>query len=189
MSVRPVHALLAVLTGAVVMQGCYMTGKPGAVTNFLTAGNLKLANALKRAAADWARHGLEIANYVTVDDGLSGIAVQFVSKEKLKRACPDAALPGQTQWGCTFWLQGDWMGMYILDDLEEQPVNLSYIVQHEMIHALVPEAPHLERAPGIFTAGQTVNYVTRADMEHLARYTDVTESQTPFVEDAVATPV
>lgn len=166
--------------GAVVLSGCYMVAQPGRVINFLTGGNEALARALARAAADWARHGLEVANYVTIDDGRAGLTVRFATAAELAEACPDDRPVDQA--GCTHWWSGDWEAMLIREDFENDPVGLSYIVQHEMIHALVPDAPHHDGV-GVFTPLRTVDYVTRADMAHLARYTEVRETGLRFVED------
>lgn len=181
MSVRPIHAMLALAVGALVMQGCYMVEQPAPVTNFLSGGDERLANALRRAGAIWAMHGLEVANYVTVDDGPAGIPVRFTDAEELARSCPDDRPIDQA--GCTFWWMGDWEGMLIREDYADDPVGLSYIVLHEMVHALVPDAPH-HGGVGVFTKQRTSDAVTRADMEHLAQYSHVTESQVPFVEEA-----
>lgn len=183
MSLRPIHALVALAAGALLMQGCYMVEQPAPVTNFLTSGDERLANALRRAGAIWAMHGLEIANYVTVDDGTSGIPVRFATAKELAKSCPDDRPVDQA--GCTHWWMGDWMGMLIREDYADDPVGLSYIVLHEMVHALVPDAPH-HRGTGVFTKQRTSDAVTRADMEHLAQYTDVTETQAPFVEDGAS---
>lgn len=183
MSLRPIHALLALAVGALAMQGCYMVEQPGPVTNFLTAGNEQLATALRCAGAIWAMHGLEIANYVTVDDGPAGIPVLFTTAKELAQSCPDNR-PAD-QWGCTHWAMGDWLGMHIREDLAEDPVKLSYIVLHEMVHALVPKASH-HAGRGVFTKERTTDTVTLADMEHLAQYTHVTESQVPFANEVPA---
>lgn len=164
--------------GALFLSGCYITANPGAVTNFLSGGDRRIADAVKRAAAAWAWHGLEIANYVTVDDGKAGIPVRFVPEAELKRVCTDNPPPKMT--GCTYSEMGDWYGLLLRDDLADEPERLSQVVQHEIIHALVPKAPHLTGADGAFTASRTVDHITRADLEHLARYTEVTESQAPF---------
>jgi hypothetical protein len=182
-SLRPIHALLALAVGALAMQGCYIVEQPGPVTNFLTAGDEKLATALRRAGAIWAMHGLEIANYVTVDDGPAGIPVLFTTAKELAQSCPDDRPVDQA--GCTHWWMGDWMGMLIREDLADDPVTLSYIVLHEMVHALVPGAPH-HGGKGVFTKQRISDVVTRADMEHLAQYTHVTESQVPFANEVPA---
>lgn len=183
MSVRPVHALLAIAVGGLLMQGCYMVGLPEPARNFLSGGDERLANALRRAGAIWAMHGLEVANYVTVDDGPAGIPVRFTNAKELRESCPDDRPVNQG--GCTHWWMGDWMGMLILEDFADDPVTLSYLVLHEMGHALVPDAPHHDGI-GVFTKNRTIDAVTRADMEHFARYTTVTESQVPFVNEEPA---
>lgn len=168
--------VLGLGAGATLLQGCYMVMQPGPVTNFLTAGDEELAQALRRAAADWARYGLDIANYVTVDDGKDGIPVQRVSYDELRQYCPDGPAD---PWGCTHWEMGDWLGLLVREDLSRD--DLTYIVQHEMIHALVPKAPHLTTGQGIYTPEKTTTYITRADMAHLAKYTKVVPTEEQFL--------
>ncbi len=159
----------AMLLGAT---GCYIVEQPGPETSFQTAGDVRLERALRRAAAVWADHGLEIAERVTVNEGRHGMSVRFASAAELAEACPDDR-PAE-QIGCTHWAMGDWLGMLIRADVAGDPVLLSYIVQHEMVHALVPDAPHLVPGlEGIFSASRTVRVVTVADLENLAPYTAV----------------
>lgn len=163
---------------AAFLKGCYMFKQPGAITNFLTGGNEQLANALARGSADWARYGLEIANYVTIDDGNAGLTVRFAKNSELA-VCPEHS-PDKI--GCTHWEMGDWMEMLIDERIKDDPEKLSYIVQHELIHALVPKAPHY-KGQGIFTENYTTNYITRGEMKHLSKYTEVTDTTEVFLED------
>lgn len=177
-------ALLMMGAGALVFQGCYMVMQPGPVTNFLTGGDEKLADAIRRAAAKWAIRGLDIAAYVTVNDGRAGLPVRFASVSEIKKACPDARAYDLS--GCTYWYMGDWLEMLIRESFRDKPDDLDYMVAHEMIHALVPEAPH-NPSPGIFTESRTLDYVTMADMKHLSRYTKVNEPELPFTTDPAST--
>lgn len=156
--------------GALILQACYMVAQPGAITNFLTGGDERLADTIRRAAETWARHGLEIANYVTVNDGRAGLPVRFAPYHEIRAGCPDATAINLS--GCTHWAMGDWLEMLIIEDFAERPADLDYMVLHELIHALVPKAPH-HSGPGIFTASRTVDTITTADLRHLARYTTV----------------
>lgn len=177
-------ALLMMGAGALVFQGCYMVMQPGPVTNFLTGGDEKLADAIRRAAAKWAIRGLEVASYVTVDDGRAGLPVRFATPAEIRAACPDARAVNLS--GCTYWAMGDWLEMLISESFRDQPDDLEYMVAHEMIHALVPEAPH-NPEPGIFTESRTLDYVTLADMQHLSRYTRVNVPEVPFDNDPAST--
>ncbi len=162
--------LLALGLGLLFIEGCYMVTQPEAIVNFLTGGDDELAEALRRAADDWAAHGLDIANYVTIDDGRGGLPVRFASKRAIEKACPNAQAINLS--GCTYWAMGDWLEMLIAEDFRGRPADLEYMVKHELIHALVPEAPHTP-GDGVFSESRTVDTITPADLRNLARYTRV----------------
>jgi hypothetical protein len=148
---------------------------------------MTIARALRSAADDWAAHGLEIARYVTIDDGKAGLPVRVVSRRELEHECdvkiPAAVSPGDPRpqlAGCTHWEMGDWYGMLLLEDIVDVAELFARTIRHEMIHALVPNAPHVPGPRGIFTAVRSVDSITRADMDHLSRYTEVGPSEVPF---------
>jgi len=170
-----------VIFGALVLTGCYMTAAPGPETKFLSGGNTAIADAIRDAAADWARHGLEIANYVTVDDGRAGVPVRFATTREIEQyrgpGAPAVILAATTH------EMGDWLHILLDERLKNDRDQFLHVVKHELIHVLVPKAPHLNGI-GVLSPELTSNVITRADMAHLARFTDVTESQVPFAGEA-----
>lgn len=167
MSLKLGEAALALGLGALFMQGCYMIGKPAQpILNFLSGGDDVLADAVLWAAAQWADAGLEVANYVTVDDGRAGLPMRRAPQAELQKRC-ELSVPLE---GCVHWFGGDWLEMLIRDDIPDEQVPR--VVQHEIIHALVPDAPHTE-GEGVFNALNIAPTITRADLKNLGRFTEV----------------
>jgi len=150
--------------------GCYMAEHPGSESRFLSGGDVQLAAALRAAASDWSHAGLVAADAVTVDAGRAGMAVRFASRAELAEACPDDL----TVRACTYWENGDWLGMLIWEGTRTDAEMVRYLVRHELVHALVPDAEHLpDSVPAVFTAARTSDSVTAADLQHLSVYAEV----------------
>ena len=140
-----------------------------------------IAQALERAAADWARHGLEIARFVTVDDNAPGLLVKLVPAAEMPRPKGDSG--GKIPLADTVASKdGKWLHMLLDDRLVHFPDELFHVLEHEIIHALIPKAPHLEGV-GIFSRARSSASITRADIDHLARFTTVGPSEVPFDEE------
>lgn len=177
------RAALFVL-GALFLTGCFMVGMPGPATNFLSGGDERIAIAIREAAADWARHGLEIARYVTVDDGRGGVPVRFAPESEINQYRPKNGPP--VLYAVAAWEMGDWLHILVDDRLASDPAATLQALKHEMIHVLVPNAPHLSGAPGILTGIRSSNTITAADMDLLSRFTEVGPSEVPFASESSA---
>lgn len=175
--------LLVGLGAVLLLAGCWMTGVPEPELNYLTGGNDVIAEAIRLAAEDWARHGLEIAKYVTIDDGLSGIPVRYASNAEIEQYRTPGAPP--VILAATRHENGDWLFILLHERLRGHFKETVQAIRHELIHVLVPQAPHHDGI-GIFTALRSSFDITRADMAHLAQYTTVTPSEVPFAEDIAA---
>lgn len=176
---RSSRAALWIL-GALFVVGCITPVVPEAVTNFFSGGKPEIARAIEEAAADWARHGLEIANFVTVDDEGEGILVRYATDEELRsEGFADTTL------GAARAKNGKWVDVLLYDGLQSNPEKLLQFVKHELIHVLVPRAGHLEGV-GIFSKPVSSLTITRADMQHLARSTKVGPSLAPFTGEETA---
>lgn len=157
--------------------GCAVFGQPGVQTNFLAVDE-DIEKYIIRAAADWARHGLEIANYVTVNDGKGGVPVRLVSDEELFATC--TFNPPPDLGGCASWSHGDWEQIVVKRSLPA--LNRAIVVLHEIIHVLVPKATHTPGyATGAFCASGNGMVISKADMEHLAKFTEVRDTGIEFL--------
>ena len=174
------HTALVIL-GGLVLIGCCMTGAPGPETKFLSGGSQRIADAIREAAEDWARHGLEIARYVTVDDGRAGVPVRFAPTRELEtyrtKDAPPVILAATTHEG------GDWLHILLDERLKDDDARFRHVLKHELIHVLVPKAGH-HGGIGVLSPELTSPTITRADMTHLAQFSEVGPSEVPFAGEA-----
>lgn len=175
----PMNRVAIAILGALFISGCITSIVPPPITNFLSGGDQNIADVIREAAADWARHGLDIANYVTVDDVGEGMPVRFASDEEFSALTDD-----DTSIGLTGKRKGKWF-MILFEELRTNPDKLLHTVKHELIHALVPRASHTP-APGVFNEKLVYPNITRADMEHLSKFTKVVPSEAPFTGEETA---
>lgn len=139
----------------------------------------ELAAAVRDAAEDWARNGLELARFVTVNQHTDGFTITRIPRAELPTRCyytrerAEKADPSTFD-GCTmfFAASGRARGIFIADDLPA--ARVAAVIKHEMIHVLLPSAPHIETdvAAVFHTNGTAVN-VTAADIDHLAHYSTI----------------
>ena len=147
-------------------------------TEFTTA-QPELAAAAIAAAEDWSRNGLELARFVTVNQRSDGFAITSVPRAELPTRCyytreraekaDSSAFDGCTMF---FAANGRERGIFIADDLPAERV--AAVVKHEMIHVLLPSAPHIESdIAAVFHTNGTAVDVTAADIDHLAHYSAI----------------
>lgn len=148
-------------------------------TDFAVGGDAELAALVRDGAAEWARSGLELAAFVTVDDAAGGFAVRRVPRSELGAVCyytaaRSAAADVHSFDGCTmfFSTERNRRGVFVADDLS--PERLAVVIKHEMVHVLLPSAPHVAgAAAAVFSENATSAHVTDADLDHLAAYAEV----------------
>lgn len=182
---KKLEAMLALTAGGVLLQACstVLTGPPRQPGTDFTVEDPALAEALRDAAEDWARHGLEVASYVTINQNERGVPVYYGDQKEIHAACPNSTL--EYIGACTSWRNAQFRKLVI--DRGTSPERLATVLRHELIHFLVPNAPHLDEGPdalpgavGVTTLPGNSPTITRADMGHLAKYTLVLPSDAPF---------
>lgn len=177
MSVRPVHMLLALLAGSALAVACTPSGvAENAATDF-TVESPRLAEALRLAAEDWARHGLDIANYVTINQSERGLPVYFGTQADIHAACPTVKADNIS--ACTKTHERKLR--FIIVDESMPDTRLHTVLLHELLHCLVPGIPHLgsdgKNVHGVFDLTGTSTSITQDDLDHLAKYTLVLPSE------------
>jgi hypothetical protein len=139
-----------------------------AATDFVVADE-RLAGELRAAAEDWARAGLVVAEYVTINQRLDGVPLREQPRTRLPAMCGGEGTPD----GCADFYQDRFEGFWIASDLS--PERRAVVLRHELIHFLVPDAEHLSNdESAIFSVNGTSTTITTADMLEMARHTDVT---------------
>lgn len=142
----------------------------------ISAAAPELAALVVDAAEDWSRSGLELARFVTVNQDAHGFPVRLVPRAKLGRFCRytderSARADVSSFDGCTMFFSTDRneRGIFIADDLH--PERLAVVIKHELIHVLLPNAPHVESdVAAVFHTNGTSVDVTQADVDHLSRF-------------------
>lgn len=142
-----------------------------------------LAAAVRDAAEDWARAGLDVASYVTVNAGEPGaVPVRAVPRERLPFACfpsrsraESARQDPAASDGCVAARDGRFVGLFVADDLAPGSDRFTVVMRHELIHVLVPDAPHLDdEALGVLHPDGNSRVITIADLRGLEPYAAVT---------------
>jgi hypothetical protein len=149
-----------------------------AVTDFVVTADDKLAGELREAAEDWARAGLVVAEYVTVNQHFDGVPVREQPRTRLPFMCNLSAQEADKvddyayADGCAAYYQDHFEGMWLASDLS--PERRAAVLRHELIHFLVPDAEHIANDEhAIFSVSATSISITAADMLEMARHTDV----------------
>jgi hypothetical protein len=162
-----------------------------AVTDFVVTADDRLAGELRDAAEDWARAGLEIAAYVTVNQRFDGVPVREQPRTRLPFMCNLSAQKADKvddyayADGCAASYHDHFEGMWLASDLS--PERRAVVLRHELIHFLVPDAEHVSNdEQAIFSLNGTSTSITAADMRELARHTDVTLPDAELVTAAAA---
>ena len=159
-------ALVGLVLGALGLGvGCgYPVPDEGATAFSSSAPALPAA--VESAAQTWADAGLVIAGSVVVSDAPGGVPVRFLSRADLTRTCEDASREG-----CVTSTAERFTGVWLLEGLS--PAKLQRMVNHELIHALVPDAPHLDDAQQGLTAALTSGLEpTAADMANVCSHAE-----------------
>ena len=83
------HTITRCLASGLMVLACQSTfERPSDGATAFVVEDPALAAAVQGAAEDWARAGLEIANYVTINDGEPGaVPVRALPREQLPFAC------------------------------------------------------------------------------------------------------
>jgi hypothetical protein len=138
-----------------------------------------LAGELRAAAEDWARAGLVVAEYVTINQSSDGVPVREQPRTRLPFMCNMSAQEADKvddyayADGCAAYYQDHFEGMWIASDLS--PERRAVVLRHELIHFLVPDAEHISDAEqAIFAVHGTASSITSADMGEMAKHTEVT---------------
>lgn len=165
---------LLLVAAALAACAQYPSRPDHAATDFLVA-NPVLAADLEAAAADWADAGLEIANYVTINQDPHGVPVKFLDRRGVISKCFTAEdakkVDSHDVDGCTEYGANRFDGLWIPEDLS--PERRAVVLRHELIHLLVPDAEHLPNTvPAIFSGSGTSNIITMGDVNHLRHYAE-----------------
>lgn len=144
----------------------------------------ELAVTVRDAGEDWARAGVELAAFVSVNqESDAAVLVVRVARSALPWHCYyTAERAREADAGsfdaCTMYYAHDGRrrGIFIADDISAE--RLGAVVRHEMIHVLLPLVPHIEaEVAAVFHADGTSLGVTAADVEHLSGFTAVTRAE------------
>ncbi len=156
-------AALLVLVAS--LAGCaYPVPDEGATA--YTAADPVLVAALERAAQSWADQGLIIAGSVVVSDAPGGVPVRFLPRDMLIRTCE-----ATDRQGCVTSTTERITGVWLLAGLSA--ARLQTVLDHELIHALVPLAPHLAAGEhGIMAYDASSHEPTAADMATVCSFAE-----------------
>lgn len=171
MNARCLLALAALACGA-------PPSLPGAETDFVV-DDPQLADEVRAAAAMWADAGLDVAEFVTVNQDDAGVVVRVRPQADLPTLCNGATAPeGATVRrlnGCAAHRGGRFVALWVAADLSGP--RRATVLAHELAHILVPEAEHLDEragARGILTGNGNSDTPTPEDMLELAQHASVT---------------
>jgi hypothetical protein len=133
-----------------------------------------LAAEVEAAAADWARAGLVVASYVTVNQEPGAVPVEFIPRAQIPSKCaPREAetIDPHSIDGCTKYREKRFVALWLPDDLS--PERRAAVLRHELIHVLVPDAPHApDESTAVFHADAAAASITMGDVMHLRRYAE-----------------
>lgn len=161
----PIRAAVAAL--AALACNPLPTRPQHAATDFVVNDPL-LADELRAAAEDWARAGLVIAEYVTINQGFDGVPVREQHHTRLPAMCRAEGFPD----GCADIERDRFEGMWIASGISRE--RRAVVLRHELIHFLVPDAEHISNeVAAIFSFNGTSTTITAADMAEMARHTEV----------------